>query len=151
MALHSSGQQPSIADVAVPKTRFCRGIPVYALDKHTAAGQHAIGIFVSESLRVGDTIAQFAPDFRARDIAAMAAYYVDATPIARRLMWSQSVELEAIGLYSDMLSAGCPREGVNPVVEAVRDELNHLNDIRFRLLDSALGSRQGMLPLKGEV
>lgn len=123
MALQSSGERPSIAEMVVPATCRCRGVPLYALDKHTAAGKRALGIFVAENSQVGDTIARFAPDFRAREIAAMAAYYADAAPVARRLMWSQSAELEQIGLHSDMLFAGCPSEGVFPVVQAVQQEL----------------------------
>ena len=145
MALQSSGERPSIADLAVPATRLSRGVPLYALDKHTAAGKRALGIFVAENSRVGDIIGRFAPDFRAREVAAMAAYYVDAAPVARRLMWSQSTELEQIGLHSDMLSAGCPADGVMPIVQVVGEELDHLNAIRFRLLEKSLGAGQGVL------
>jgi hypothetical protein len=46
---------------------------------------------------------------RRRDAALMAAYYTDAAPVARRLAWLGSVELEAFGTKNDLLVAGVPK------------------------------------------
>ena len=150
LVLQAEREQPTVVETPVPPLRLHRGIPLYALDKHTAAGKRALGVFVTENQRVADTIAEYAPDFRARDIAAMAAFYADAAPVSRRLEWSQSRELEAIGLDTDMRHVGCPPSGVLPIAQVVREELDHLNDIRCRMLGRASRGRQRALPLDGE-
>ncbi|MBU3077818.1 hypothetical protein [Sphingomonas quercus] len=121
------------ADVSVPAALSCRGVPLWTFDKHTRLGKRAIARFIHENVAVDAVLSEHVPDFRARDIAAMAAFYADATPIARRLVWSRSHELEALGLETDMLKIGCPRAGIEPLVEVVRANLDHLNVIRHRL------------------
>jgi hypothetical protein len=64
----------------------------------------------------------------------MAAFYVDAAPIARRLMWDQSEALEAFGIERDLLHARVPAEGVQPLLEAMRANLGHLDELRAQVL-----------------
>jgi hypothetical protein len=66
----------------------------------------------------------------------MAAFYVDAAPIARRLMWDQSEALEAFGVERDLLHAGVPAEGIQPLLKAMRVNLEHLNELRAQVLAS---------------
>ena len=63
----------------------------------------------------------------------LAAFYADAVPVARRLIWRWSHELELLGLEVDMLKVGCPRDGIQPILAAVRANLDHLNSIRCRI------------------
>jgi hypothetical protein len=67
----------------------------------------------------------------------MTAFYVDAAPIARRLMWDQSEALEAFGIKRDLLHAGVLLEGIQPLLAAMRTNLDHLNKLRAQLLPRA--------------
>jgi protein gp37 len=59
---------------------------------------------------------------------------VDATPISRRLMWDQSVALEAFGIERDLFHAGVAAEGIQPLLEAMRTNLEHLYELRAQVL-----------------
>ena len=67
----------------------------------------------------------------------MAAFYVDAAPIARRLMWDQSEALEAFGIERDLLHAGLPAEGIQPLLKVMRANVAHLNELRAQVLAGA--------------
>ena len=60
----------------------------------------------------------------------MAAYYTDAAPVARRLEWPGAAELAAYGTENDLLVAGVPVEGHAPLLEAFRENLTELNQLR---------------------
>ena len=63
----------------------------------------------------------------------MAAFYADAAPVSRRLDWSQSAALETIGVDNDLRSASVSPDGVQPILEVVRANLDHLNEVRARI------------------
>jgi len=131
--LQESGTPPRIEDVRLPSAPLCGTVPAWAFDKHTDIGKRAVARFVRENPAIDAVLSRYVPDFRARDVAAMAAFYADAVPVVRRLMWSRSHELEALGIDVDMLKVGCPREGIEPILATVRANLDHLNTIRCRL------------------
>ena len=130
-----------VVDCPVPRATMIGEVPAYALDKHTALGQAAIQRFARECPAVRDALAAHVPDYRANDAACMAAFYADATPVARRFDWAGSAELERLGTESDMLKVGVAREGVSPVLEVVRDNLEQLNAIRAKVLGGARHGR----------
>ena len=109
------------------------GIPLFAFDKHTSRGKAAIGLFAKRCVPVREILAEFVPEFRARDAACMAAYYADAAPIARRLVWSQSEALHDLGLDTDLRKSGVCQTGVRAVFEVVAANLDMLNAIRADL------------------
>ena len=131
----AASQDParSIVDCAVPDTPAIDGVPLYAFDKHTAIGKAAIHRLARESPAVRDVLAAFVEDDRARDVAAMAAFYADAAPVSRRFAWDGSAALEALGVESDMLRAGAPLAGIEPILGVLRENLGYLNAIRARL------------------
>ena len=118
----------------VPDSPSAHGIPLYAFDKHTSIGKRAIAEFARTCDPVRDILAEHVPEFRARDVAAMAAFYVDAIPLAHRYQWSRSHVLEAEGRVADMMKVGTPRAGVDPIIRAVEENLDALNAIRARML-----------------
>jgi hypothetical protein len=126
-------EHPAIRDCPVPSSPVVRGVPLYALDKHTAVGKTAIHQFARENRAVRDTLAEYVPDYRAPDAACMATFYADAAPVSRRLDWSQSTALETIGVDNDLRSTRVSPDGVRPILEVVRANLDHLNEIRARL------------------
>lgn len=131
--VQESGKTTTVDDNPVPPAPACHGVPVWALDKHTRLGKRAMRQFIREVPAVDAVLSRYVPDFRAQVTIEMAAFYLDAVPIARRLQWSRSEELEAIGLETDMMKIGCPREGIQPILDVVRAHLDQLDAIRCRL------------------
>lgn len=108
-------------------------IPAYAFDKHTRIGKRAISIFARENDEVRTCLGEHLPEFRHQGAAAVAAFYADASPVLKRLDWDLSDSLERMGMEGDMVREGVPPSGVLPVIETVRANLGHLNEIRTRL------------------
>ncbi len=130
-----------VVDCPVPPATMIGEVPAYALDKHTAIGKAAIHRFARECLAVRDALAAHVPEYRVNDAACMAAFYADAAPVARRFGWDGSAELERLGVENDMLKGGVRREGISPVLEVVRDNLEQLNAIRAEVLGGARHGR----------
>jgi hypothetical protein len=125
-----------VVDCPNPPVRLIGELPAYALDKHTALGKAAIHRFARECPVVHDALAAHVPEYRANDAACMAAFYADATPVALRFDWGGSAELERLGTENDMLKVGVAPEGVWPVLEVVRDNLEQLDAIRADVIGS---------------
>lgn len=137
--IHQLGMRTSETEDGPPRVRLCGDVPTYAFDKHTALGKAAIGRLLVENSRVSEIISAHVPDFRAVQVACVAAYYADAAPVLRRVDWQQSRPLEYLGLHTDMEKVGCPVDAVLPIANAVREELDHLDDIRCRLFQRRSG------------
>ena len=83
-------------------------------------------------------------------MAAMAAFCLDATPLARRLDWSGAQSLADIGMAADMTKAGCPPEGIQPVLEVVKANLGHLDALRMKALSAMARLSQHGLQIEGD-
>jgi hypothetical protein len=123
-----------VCDCAVPHLVKADDVPLYALDKHTRLGREAIWRFACENDFVRACLARFVPTSQQRSAAYVAAFYVDAAPVARRLVWDQSVALEAFGIERDLHHGGVPAEGIQPLLGAMRANLRHLNELRAQVL-----------------
>jgi MgsA AAA+ ATPase C terminal len=130
-----------VVDCPVPPTTMIGEVPAYAFDKHTAAGKAAIHRFAREWPAVRNALAAHVPEYRANEAACMAAFYADAAPVATRFDWNGSAELERLGTENDMLKAGVRREGISPVLQMFRDNLEHLDAIRAEVVGSAQHGR----------
>jgi hypothetical protein len=126
-----------VCDCAVPPLIKADDVPLYALDKHTRLGREAIWRFACENDTVRACLERFVPASQRRSAAYVAAFYVDAAPIARRLMWDQSEALEAFGTERDLHHAGVTTDGIQPLLEAMRANLFHLNELRAQILARA--------------
>jgi hypothetical protein len=135
--LAARNSENRVCDCAIPPLVKADDVPLYALDKHTRSGREAIWRFACENDSVRACLARFVPAGRRRSACYMTAFYVDAAPIARRLMWDQSEALEAFGIKRDLLHAGVPLEGIQPLLAAMRTNLDHLNKLRAQLLPRA--------------
>jgi hypothetical protein len=122
-----------IVDCPVPPVTMIGGIPSFVFDKHVAIGKAAIHRFARENHAVRDLLAAYVPEYRAKDVACIAAFHVDAAPVSRRFDWDGSAELERLGDEAEMMKAGVPREGIVPLLEVVRENLDHLDAIRAKL------------------
>jgi hypothetical protein len=121
----------------VPHLVEAEDVPLYALDKHTRLGREAIWRFACENDSVRACLVRFVSQSQRRSAAYLAAFYVDAAPVARRLIWDQSESLEAFGIERDLLHAGVPIQGIEPLLQVMRANLGHLNDLRAQVLADA--------------
>ena len=126
----SSDPAPRVIECAVPPYLMLGDVPSYALDKHTSAGKTAIKRLVRENQAIREVLANYVPEHRADKAAYIAAFYADAAPVSRRLDWRGSVEVERMGTEADMIDVGVSPDGVSPVLNVFRDNLDHLNGLR---------------------
>jgi hypothetical protein len=135
--LAANNSQKTVCDCPVPPLVALGDVPLYALDEHTRLGRAAIWRFACENTAVRDCIGRFVPSSQRRRAAHVAAFYVDAAPVATRLIWDQSEALEAFGIERDLIHAGVPAEGIQPLLETMRANLGHLNELRAQVLAGA--------------
>jgi hypothetical protein len=125
--------RPTIIESELPVAKIVDEVPMYSLDKHTRLGREAIRRFASENQEVRETLARYVPAARRNDAAYMAAFYADAAPLATKLVWKGADELEAFGTETDLLLSGVPPEGFATLLAALRNNLEHLNEVRARV------------------
>ena len=135
-AMRSEGGSQGVVGQSIAPTEWARGIPLYALDKHTASGKRAITSFAQGNAAMVQAL-EPVPVARRNDVALMAAFYADAVPISRQFLWSQSHALEQLGFAADMGSAGCPLGASTAILDCVRANLSDLHRIRRAAFDSS--------------
>jgi MgsA AAA+ ATPase C terminal len=126
-----------ICNEVVPESPVLDGIPMYAFDKHTRLGLAAIQKSTRESSYLRACLQQFVPNEVWLRAVQMAAFYTDGYLISRRLDWSLSRSLEALGIESDFCRVGVSPEAVAPLRKVLKDDLGRLNEIRQELWESA--------------
>ena len=129
-----------VRDEPVPRTDIVDDVPLYALDEHTRLGKRAINRLVQENSSIRACLARFVPKRRWTAAAQHAAFYAEGSAVSRRLDWAQSRSLEALGIESELSTAEVPPEGVEPLVAAMREALDQLNEIRREIWLAARAS-----------
>lgn len=130
----SMSKDMAVCDCPVPPLVTAADLPLYALDEHTRLGREAIRRFARENEDVRNCLDQYVPTAQRRRTANVGAFYVDAAPLAKRLVWDQSAALETFGTERDLLHAGVHPEGIEPLLRAMRANLGHLNKLRAEVL-----------------
>ena len=143
LAAKTSGEV-RVCERPVPPVTTVDDVPLYALDEHTRLGREAIWRLARENDAVRACLERFVPESRRRRAAHVVAFYADAAPVARRLVWDQSDALEAFGIERDLLHGGVSAEGVKPLLEVVRANLDHLNELRAQVLARSQTGRAAM-------
>jgi hypothetical protein len=133
-------QLPFVLNAAVPRSPVLHDIPMYALDKHTRIGQEAIRNLVKFNHEIRDCLEKFVLPSRWNEAAYMAAFYTDAAPLASKLSWDGADQLEALGTEADLLKVGVPREGIEPLLQLFRANVQHLNKVRVHTVCRKRGS-----------
>ncbi len=131
------GIEPSVVEGEASSEPAGADFPLWVLDKHTAGGKRAIGEFARVNEPVRTALERVVPDYRARDVALMAAFYADAITTDQQLIWNGSEALYRDGMEADMLTAHCPRDAAAGIIEIVRANLHHLNAIRARMASAS--------------
>jgi hypothetical protein len=139
--------RPTITGSNLPVAKIVDEVPMYSLDKHTRLGREAIRRFASENEEVRETLARYVAAARRNDAAYMAAFYADAAPLATKLVWKGADELEALGTETDLLLSGVPPEGFAPLLAALRNNLEHLNEVRARVFAQQRSVASGTLSI----
>ena len=128
---------PRVVACVPPCVTMIGEIPSYALDKHTSAGKLAIQRLARENRAVREALAAHVRPPMAIAAAAIAAFYADAAPVSLRYLWDGSADLERLGVEADMLEVGVRQEGIEPVLNVVRENLKHLDAIRAEVFKPA--------------
>jgi hypothetical protein len=118
----------------LPRCPTVADIPMYALDKHTLSGRTAIRNLVRNNQGVQACLDRYVEPSRWHDAAYMAAFYVDAAPLAQKFQWSQGDELEHLGTEADLMKVGVPIEGVAPILDIFARSIDQLNEFRSDIL-----------------
>ena len=109
-----AADQGVATELEVPRSLVLDGVPMYALDKHTRTGREAIRDLVKYNSEIRECLSRYVAPAQRHDAAYMAAFYADAAPLARKLVWRGSDELEALGTEADLLKVGVIPEGWLP-------------------------------------
>jgi hypothetical protein len=133
------GQAPTVVEAAVPWSPVLDDIPMYALDKHTRIGLEAIRNLVKYNYEIRECLKRYVAPAQRHAAAYMAAFYADAAPLASKLSWDGADQLEALGTEADLLKVGVPREGVEPLLQLFRANVDHLNKLRAHTICKKLG------------
>ena len=133
----ASDTDRQIVSRPVPAASIVRGVPLYALDKHTRLGKRALERFARENEGVRDCLARSLGRRSPSEAIYAAAFHADAAAVALRLNWRESTFLEWLGIENDLLYAGVMQDGIVPLIATVRDNLDHLDALRADVLLSA--------------
>lgn len=125
-----SGAAANVSTERLPLAEIEDGVPLYALDKHTAVGKQAIANLTRQNERVAHCLTKWVPQARRLDVAGIAVFYADGELVDRRLGWSAGRLLARAGFIADMAEVGCSMDGADEVLGSVRENIAHLNDLR---------------------
>jgi hypothetical protein len=103
---------------------------MYALDKHTRIGLEAIRNLVKYNYEIRECLKRYVVPAQRHAAAYMAAFYADAAPLASKLSWEGADQLEALGTEADLLLSGATPEGIEPLLQLFRANVQHLNKVR---------------------
>ncbi|MGZ3289565.1 MAG: hypothetical protein ACXU87_16160 [Xanthobacteraceae bacterium] len=107
-----------------------RGVPSYALDKHTMIGRRAIRAFVKNCSAVRSCLANYVTQGDSNNAAYMASFYADGAPLASKYTWDGSEEMERLAVEADLMKTGVARVGIDPLLQAFRANNDQLNKLR---------------------
>lgn len=135
-----AGARTSIERIPMPHSAAAQGIPLYAFDKHTRVGRQAFDLFARQNGAIRTLLERFAPGRSGREAVGMAAFHAEAALINPRLVWAQARSIENIGIESDLLSAGIQSDGHQIIIQAVRDNIDHLNALRTHVYERSIAT-----------
>jgi hypothetical protein len=126
----NEAQEPTTVHLDVPRSSVIGGVPNYALDQHTRTGREAIRELVKQNLEIRECLERYVARPQRNDAAYMAAFYADAAPLARKLVWRGGDELEALGTEADLLTVGVAPDGIASLLQVFRENVEHLDKVR---------------------
>lgn len=132
-ALDEEQEVPTIQAEVPPPFDLIGRLPSYVFDKHTAVGKKALTRLSLENSTILSVLEEYVAPAQRASAVCMAGFYVDAVSLNEKFVWPGSAEIERKGLKADMNKAGCPCCGINLLLDAVADNIDHLNWLRREL------------------
>jgi hypothetical protein len=129
LAAHEA-QDSTTTHLVCPRSSVIDGVPNYALDQHTRTGREAIRELVKQNLEIRECLERYIARPQRNDAAYMSAFYADAAPLAWKLVWRGGDELEASGTEADLLKVGVAPDGIAPLLQVFRENVEHLDKVR---------------------
>jgi hypothetical protein len=145
--------ETELVDSPLAPSGLIKGVPLYALDRHTRLGGEAIGRFGRENGEIAQFLTEHASSSR-EGALRMAVFYADSALTRPTLQWRQSAELTAAGTAADFHKVNVAAGVGAALVQLVRAHVAHLNAIRAQVLSRALtphAERVGPMSSVGDV
>jgi hypothetical protein len=142
IAANQVDETPIIEHRSLPQPPRIDGAPLCIFDKSTKTGKIAIGRFAREIEPVRAVLSAFAPKDRMVGIAEAATQHVEDSPVSRWLHWRGASTMEALGVEANMLRAGAPHTGIEPIIAIIGENIGFLDMFRVRAFhDGGKGRR----------
>ena len=109
------------------------GIPLVALDGFTRLGRKAIARFTTHNEEVRACV-EALPKQHVAAAMRLAVFYADSAVTYPTLNWQHQREVQTRGIAADFAGINTQESMATALVDAVRDNLDHLNAIRRELL-----------------
>jgi hypothetical protein len=123
-------------------TRAVEGIPLYAIDKHTAMGSRALAKFSRQIPAVSRFLAAHGEISRLLEALGLAVFHAEGGRLRDQLLWQRTEELAMLEREADAATVKLEPAVLLELMQIVRDHLDELNDIReAELLRSLAKSR----------
>ena len=151
--LAAADGETELVDSPLAQSELIKGVPLYALDRHTRLGGEAIGRFARENLEIAQFLTEHAPSSR-EGALRMAVFYADSALTRPTLQWRQSAELAAVGTAADFHKVNVAAGVGAALVQLVRTHVADLNAFRAQVLSRALSptaERVGPMSSVGDV
>jgi hypothetical protein len=126
-----------LVDSPLAPSGLIKGVPLYALDRHTRLGGEAIGRFARENREIAQFLTGHAPSSRVEALR-MAVFYADSALTLPTLQWRQSAELTAAGTAADFHKVNLAPGVGAALIRLVTAQIADLNAIRAQVLSRAL-------------
>ena len=110
-----------------------QGVPLVALDGFTRLGRKAISMFAADNEAVRACV-EALPKQQAAEALRLAVFYADSAVTYPTLNWQHQREVQTRGIAADFAGINTQESMATALVDAVRDNLDHLNAIRRELL-----------------
>lgn len=135
LSAEALGASSVIITVLAPPAASVHGIPLYAFDRFTRLGKHALAIFASKNTALRSVLDGLVPDRRWGHVTALAAFYAEGGRLyGRRRLWRDALALEKLVVDADFMPEGIDANAAAHLIETVESQLPDLNSIRARLV-----------------
>ncbi|HUK06811.1 MAG TPA: hypothetical protein VLX09_02990 [Stellaceae bacterium] len=111
-----------------------RGVPLYALDKHTSRGKQAIAALGVHLRGAGSTAARFLHTAAAERALELAVFHAEGARLRNHLLWDRTAELSTLELEANCAAIGAEVAAMRSLIEEVRAHQGILDEIRATLL-----------------
>ena len=125
----------SVEEVEVPPARTVRGVPLYALDKHTRSGKRPLRRFLGSCEPLWRYLWEHLEARHWQKAVDVAVFHAESGVVRRRLVWERADEIGAAGVEADLFKCGLGLGAIDGLLDMVRDHLPDLDAIRDEIIE----------------